>query len=67
LKEAAARLGFYPIMTKNIEDATVVIGLKRHLKQNIKLRKLAQIQGKISYPINSVSLLQLTKILRNVL
>ena len=67
LKEAAARLGFYPIMTKNIEDATVVIGLKKHLKQNIKLRKLAQIQGKIIYPINSVSLLQLTKILRNVL
>lgn len=67
LKEAGARLGFIPIITTNIENATIIVGLKKHLKLNIKLRKLAEKEQQIIYPLNSVSLLQLTKMLKNVL
>lgn len=67
LKDAALRLGFVPIITDRIEEATVIIGLKKHLKQNLTLRKLAKKNNQLIYPLNSVSLLQLTKLMKNVL
>ena len=67
LKDAALQLGFVPIITDRIEEATVIIGLKKHLKQNLTLRKLAKKNNQLIYPLNSVSLLQLTKLMKNVL
>ena len=67
LKEASAKLGFSPVITSNIEEATVIIGLKKHLKQNLRLKKLAEKTNKFVYSINSVSIFQLTKLLKNVL
>ena len=67
LKEASAKLGFSPVITSNIEEATVIIGLKKHLKQNLRLKKLAEKSNKFVYSINSVSIFQLTKLLKNVL
>jgi stage III sporulation protein SpoIIIAA/predicted DNA-binding protein YlxM (UPF0122 family) len=67
LKEAGTRLGFLPIITNNIEESTIIIGLKKHIKQNLKLQKFAQKKDIIIYSLNSVSLLQLTKLLKNVL
>jgi len=67
LKEASAKLGFSPVITSNVEEATVIIGLKKHLKQNLRLKKLAEKTNKFVYSINSVSIFQLTKLLKNVL
>jgi hypothetical protein len=44
----------------------IIIGLKKHLKQNFKLKNLAR-QKKIPiYTINQVSIYQITKLLRSI-
>jgi len=42
IKEATRKLGLKVLLTKEIKQASLVIGLKKHLKQNLKLKKLAK-------------------------
>ncbi len=64
IKEAVSKLGIKLILTKEIKKASLVIGLKKHLKQNIKLKKLALQYDIPIYTVNRGSVYQLTKLIQ---
>ena len=66
LKEAFTKLGFKFSLTNNLENATLIIGLKKYLRQNFKLKELAK-QKKIPiYSFNQISIYQLTKFIKMI-
>lgn len=67
MKEAVAKMGIKLILTKEIKKATLIIGFKKHLKQNFKLKKLA-IQSNIPiYSVNRRSVFQIIKLILFIL
>ena len=62
VKEAIYKLGIKFLLTKEIKKATIIVGSKSHLKQNLKLKKLAKQQKIPIYNVNKASLYQLTKL-----
>ena len=67
MKEVLLRRRFKFVLTNEIKKANLIIGLKKHLKQNFKLRKLA-IQKHIPiYSVNQRSVFQLIKLIQFVL
>lgn len=67
LREVFNKLGLDIIMTNDIKKAHIIIGLKNHLQQNLKLKKLAK-QKKIPiYSFNQLSLYQLTKFIKFII
>lgn len=64
LKEVCLKMGFKFVLTNEIRKASLIIGLKKHLKQNSKLISLAR-QKKIPiYSLNQVSLYQISKLIQ---
>ena len=61
LKEALLKIGVKFTLTTNLKKASLIIGLKRQLKQNFKLKKLANKKKIPIYSLNQISLYQLTK------
>lgn len=67
LREVFNKLGLDIIITNDIKKAHIIIGLKNHLQQNLKLKKLAK-QKKIPiYSFNQLSLYQLTKFIKLII
>ena len=67
VKEAVYKLGFNLLLTKEIKKATIIIGLKKHLKQNLKLKKLAKQRNIPIYQVNQSSVYQITKLLQSLI
>jgi stage III sporulation protein SpoIIIAA len=66
LKEVLFKMGFKFILTNEIGKASLIIGLKKHLQQNFKLKTLAQ-QWKIPiYSLNQISIYQITKLIEYI-
>jgi stage III sporulation protein SpoIIIAA len=66
VKEVLLKMGFKFILTNEIRKASLIIGLKKHLRQNLKLKNLAQ-QRKIPiYSLNQVSVYQITKLVQYI-
>jgi len=64
LKEVLLKMGFKFVLTNEIRKASLIIGLKKHLKQNFKLTNLAK-QRKIPvYSLNQVSFYQVSKLIK---
>lgn len=64
LKEVFLKLGLKFTLTKNLKKASVIIGLKKDLRKNFKLKKLAK-QKKIPiYSFQQISIYQLIKFLK---
>lgn len=67
LREVFNKLGLDVIITNDLTKAHIIIGLKTHLQQNLKLKKLAK-QKKIPiYSFNQLSLYQLTKFIKFII
>ena len=64
LKEVLLKTGLKFILTNEIKKATIIIGFKKHLKQNFKLLHLAKQKNIPIYALNHVSLYQVTKIIQ---
>ena len=64
LKEVLLKLGFKFILTNEIRKASLIIGLKKHLKQNFKLIRLAKQKNIPIYSINQVSFYQVSKLIQ---
>lgn len=62
LKEVLLKMGFKFLLTNEIKKANLIIGLKKHLRQNLKLITLAKQKNIPIYAINQVSLYQITKL-----
>lgn len=65
IKEAMSRINIKVIMTNDIKKASLIIGLKKHLIQNLKLKKLAQQKNIPIYSLNQLSIYQFLKLIQN--
>ena len=64
LKEVLLKMGFKFVLTNEIRKASLIIGLKKHLKQNFKLTNLARQKNIPIYCLNQVSFYQVSKIIK---
>ena len=63
LKEVLLKMGFKFVLTNEIRKASLIIGLKKHLKQNFKLTNLARKKNIPIYSLNQVSFYQVSKLI----
>ena len=64
LKEVLLKLGFNFVLTNEIRQASLIIGLKKNLKQNFKLVNLAKQKNIPIYSLNQVTFYQVKKLLQ---
>ena len=64
IREILTKLGNKIIITTQIKQANIVIGLKKHLRQNIRLKNLANKQNIPIYTINQRSIYQIMRLLQ---
>ena len=64
LKEVLLRMGFKFVLTNEIRKASLIIGLKKHLRQNFKLTSLARQKNIPIYSLNQVSFYQVRKLIQ---
>jgi stage III sporulation protein SpoIIIAA len=66
IKEAMAKVNIRIILTNDIRKASLIIGLKKHLRHNLKLKKLAQQKHIPIYSLNQLSIYQFLKLMQNL-
>ncbi len=64
LKEVLVTIGVKFVITNEIKKARLIIGLKKHLKQNFKLTNLAKQKNIPIYALNQINLYQVTKLIK---
>ena len=64
LKEVLLKMGFKFVLTNEIRKAEVIIGLKKHLKQNFKLTNMAKQRNIPIYSLNQISFYQVSKLIQ---
>ena len=64
LQEVLLQMGLKFVLTNEIRKASLIIGLKKHLKQNFKLIKLAKQKNIPIYSLNQVSFYQVSKLIQ---
>ena len=64
LKEVLLKTGLKFVLTNEIKKASLILGLKKHLKQNFKLINSAKQKNIPIYALNQLSFYQLTKIIQ---
>ena len=67
LKEVISKLEVDIILTKEIKKASLIVGLKKHIKQNPKLQRLATKRNIPIYTINQSSLYQIAKLIQFIM
>lgn len=64
LKEVLLKLGLKFVLTNEIRKASLIIGLKPHVKQNFKLITLAKKKNIPIYTVNQVNFYQVSKLIQ---
>jgi len=64
IREILTKLGNKVIITTQIKQANLIIGLKKHLKQNFRLKSLANKRNIPIYTINQRSIYQIMRLLQ---
>ena len=64
--QAGKNIGFIPNITKDITEATIILGLKKHLITNVKLKKNADRHNVKIYTVNNSTVPQITQILYSI-
>lgn len=64
LKEVLLKMGLKFVLTNEIRKASLIIGLKKHVKQNFKLINLAKQKNIPIYAVNQVSFYQINKLIQ---
>jgi stage III sporulation protein SpoIIIAA len=64
LKEVLLKMRFKFVLTNEIRKASLIIGLKKHLKQNFKLINLAKQKNIPIYTLNQISFYQINKLIQ---
>jgi stage III sporulation protein SpoIIIAA len=64
LKEVLLKLDFKFVLTNEIRKAELIIGLKKHLKQNFKLTNIAKQRNIPIYSLNQISFYQVSKLIQ---
>ena len=63
-KEVSLKMGLNFILTSELQKASLIIGLKKHLKQNLKLVILAKQKNIPIYSLNQVNFYQISKLIQ---
>ena len=63
IREILLKFGDKILFTMQIKQANLIIGLKKHLRQNIRLKNLANRQNIPIYAINQRSIFQIIRLL----
>jgi stage III sporulation protein SpoIIIAA len=64
LKEVSLKISVKFILTTDVKMASVIVGLKKHLKQNFKLKELAKKKKIPIYSFNELNIYELTRFLK---
>lgn len=64
IKEAMTKLNMKFVLTNDIKKASLIIGLRKHLKSNLKLKQLAQQKQIPIYSLNQLSIYQFLKLIQ---
>ena len=64
LKEVLLKFGVKFVLTNEIKKANLIIGLKKHLRQNFKLKNLAKQKNIPIYTVNQLSFYQVSKLIQ---
>jgi stage III sporulation protein SpoIIIAA len=64
IKEVISKTGLEVVLTNDIKKANLIIGLKKYLKQNLKLKKFAQQKNIPIYIVNRPTFNQIVKLLQ---
>lgn len=64
LKEVLLKMKVKFILTNDIQKASLIIGLKKHIKQNFKLTYLAKQKNIPIYSLNQISFYQVSKLIQ---
>ena len=64
LKETFSKMGIKFVLTTDIKKASLIIGLKKYLRQNLKLKQLAKRKKVPIYSLTQLSIYQLTKFIK---
>jgi len=64
IKEAMTKLNMKFVLTNDIKKASLIIGLKKHLQSNLKLKQLAQQKQIPIYSLNQLSIYQFLKLIQ---
>ena len=64
LKEVLLKMDFKFVLTNEVRRAELIIGLKKHLKQNFKLTAMAKQKNIPIYSLNQVSFYQISKLIQ---
>ena len=67
ITEAIYKVGFRFMLTGELKQATIIIGLTKHLKQNRKLKEFAKQQNLPIYTINQGNIYQVIKLLKSLI
>ena len=62
LKEILLKMGLKFVLTNEIKKASLIIGLKKHLKKNFQLTNLAKQKNIPIYALNQITLYQIAKL-----
>ena len=64
LKEVISKMEFKFVLTNEIQKASLIIGLNKHLKKNLNLISLAKQRNIPIYAVNKVSFYQISKLIQ---
>ena len=64
LKEVISKMEFKFVLTNEIQKASLIIGLNKHLKKNLNLINLAKQRNIPIYAVNKVSFYQISKLIQ---
>ena len=64
LKEVLLKMNVKFILTNEIQQANLILGLKKHIQRNFKLINIAKQKNIPIYTVNQISLYQLSKLIR---
>jgi len=67
LKEVLSKTELNLIITKDIKQANIIVGLKKYLTVNLKLKKFAQRKKIPVYSLNRPTVYQIIKLLSTIL
>ena len=67
LKEGLLKMGLKFVLTNEIQKANLIVGFKKHLKQNFKLMNLAKQKNIPVYGFNQISLYQIRKLFQLII
>lgn len=67
VREVISKLGVNLKITKEIKEASLIIGLKNHLQQNQKLQKLARKKNIPIYKVSKNSIYQIVKLIQLIM